>query len=400
MEGIKQISVENVDADLKERDDKIAELENDMKEQDEIMVALTNEVKKARDALKQRIDSERNSPHETNWNEAKQELESLKSDKEFLDSEVTRLQLELNITEKGTAMKKMKNQVVEAEEERIRFEKTMISSYERKLSLLQMNKDVTVDGLRKQLAQSMEKLKNTEIEVNAKIKSIQHEKNDNAVKVEKNISAKDAKIQFLEQTLSAHEEVSGHMKAELDQLQNGMENMSMTRRSDVEELQQELIDIQSRATRYEREITALKMKLDERKLRHKDDVIILRQTISQLETETPMMRDMQAQREEKQAGELASKYEQLKWRTSELQRENKLLRGKLESIKLPSEDRASKNDKWRNSALQEQILVLQQRVKEFEVEQIPASSPSNRRKPRKPQRTSSKDSQIPRASKS
>ncbi len=369
---IKSLKEENgsfttdINAEIEKRDRQVSTLENELKEQDEIMVALTNEVKKAREELKRKDGGNSNS-----------------------DS-----------TQNDTSMEELRKKVVEAEEGRVRFEKTMISTYERKLSLMEMNKDVTIDHLRKQLSQSFEKLKDMEAELNGKIQKLQKEKDDIVSKSDKTLKDRNAKIKSLQQTLDAHEQVSGHMKAELDQLQNGMETVSMTRRVEVEELQEELIKVQSKTTRYEREITALKMKLEERKLRYKDDVVKLKQTISQLESETPMMRDLHTQREEKKQGELASKYEQLKWRTAETQRENKALREKLEnlqaSIKNTSE---SKNDKWRNSALQEQIFVLQNKLKDMEQEQSSTTSSrksrSSRKLPSTPKSNSSKDS-IPR----
>ena len=45
------------------------------------------------------------------------------------------------------------------------------------------------------------------------------------------------------------------MKDELDQLQSGIENVSVHKRVEIRELQEELMDIQSKVTKDKREIT-------------------------------------------------------------------------------------------------------------------------------------------------
>ena len=57
-------------------------------------------------------------------------------------------------------------------EGRTQFEKTMISAYERKLSLIQMNKDLTIDSLRKDLTQTKGRQKNGELDFLSQIKYV------------------------------------------------------------------------------------------------------------------------------------------------------------------------------------------------------------------------------------
>ena len=66
---------------------------------------------------------------------------------------------------------------------------------------------------------------------------------------------KNAEIQYLTNALAAHEQVSDNMKQELDQRQYGMETVSVTRRAEVEEMQDDLIDAQPKATKNESETT-------------------------------------------------------------------------------------------------------------------------------------------------
>jgi len=273
-------------------------------------------------------------------------------------------------------IEELNEKVVDADSERNNFEKTMVSTFERKISLMQMNKDLTIDNLRKELTVNKEKQKEKIVELVNKTRSLKAEKEELQTELEGKIQDKTTKIQFLEQTLNAHEQVSGHMKDELDQLQSGMETVSVHRRAEVEELQEELMDIQSKVTKYEREITAHKMKLDEQKMQHEDDIFRYKEVISDLNSDTPMMRDVQSQRSDKKYAGLSEKIESLKWQVAQLQEENSKLKKKTKQI---DELRSSKNDKWRNSALQEQVLILTQKLKEFDVDTESLKSSSSRK---------------------
>lgn len=212
---------------------------------------------------------------------------------------------------------------------------------------------------------------------------------------------KTAKILALEQTLAAQEQVVRNMSREMDQLQNGMEKISVQRRAEVEEMQQELMDYTSKATRLEREVTALSMKLDEKKLRHKDEVAKLKERISNLESEAPSERTMQRVKGEdnQREKELEHKNEHLRWLNSSLKDENEKLQQKLEILATaktsPESPKNAKNDKWRNVALQEQVAVLTHRVIELEEE---AAGSGKRRVSGSPRTTSILQSPVMRSS--
>ena len=56
------------------------------------------------------------------------------------------------------------------------------------------------------------------------------------------------------------------MKGGLDQLQSVLETILVHMKAEVEELQQELMYVQSKGAKYEREILVYKIKLDELKI--------------------------------------------------------------------------------------------------------------------------------------
>lgn len=405
------MKIRELESDIDEQNNIIGALTNEVKrlrsksstdsEANEIIIALTDEVKKLRE---KHLSNDGNSDtiqalsHEIQTLRSKlQATENrLETDKvKELEDQITKLKNEIKKSQdappkdrnESEVVKDLKKQLEEAEKGRTQFEKTMISTYERKLSLMQMNKDVTIDGLRKELTKSKAIQKESETELINKIRILENERREFEAELEAKMKHKNARIEFLEQHLSAHEQVSGHMREDLDQLQSRMENMSVGRRAEMEELQEELIDAQSKITKYERDMTSLKMKMEEAKLTHQNEVSRLQKIIDSIESgnQTPMMRDVAKESEQRLEREYRSQMESLRSKINELQEENRNLKYEIEKI----EKQASRNDKWRNSALQEQVIKLQQRLKDYESETGSVMSAPSRRK-------SSSSSRVPR----
>ena len=349
----------------------------------DVIQALSQEVKTLHEALKKRGDDrEVRDIEATVRAEVEDELLSMKQQKEFLSNEVSKLQSALDMVDNDNQrIVDLNKQVEEAEKSRTSFEKTMISTYERKLNLMQMNKDLTIDGLRKELSLCKKRQKELEGDLMNKIRLLETEKREIEAELQAKMQHKNAKIQFLEQTLSAHEQVSGHMKEELDQLQSGMETVSVTRRAEVEEIQEDLMDAQAKTTKYERKITSLKMELEEIRLQHRKEVGRLEDTIMSLESdsESPMMRDVAMERERRVENDYRQQLKDLMTKVNTLQEENATLKHTSDKN---AKVRASNNDKWRNSALQEQVIRLQQRLREYEGDSESVRSGSSRRSSR------------------
>lgn len=166
-------------------------------------------------------------------------------------------------------------------------------------------------------------------------------------------------------------------------LQNGMEKISVQRRAEIEEMQQELMDYTSKATRLEREVSSLSMTLSEKKHKHKAEVDALKQKIAALESESPFARDISHKEKDDDSKkvQLEEKIEHMKWLISTLKDENEKLQDKLDKATSPTKkdealSSAKNNDKWRNVQLQEQVAVLSQRV--IELEEAAASANSRR----------------------
>jgi len=285
-----------------------------------------------------------------------EEIESLKTKIETLDTSELTLRL--------------------AHSERLRDE------LETDQAVFNARKDKELDRLRRQLADAREAQTARELEQVSLLKKLESENEEIQKEFNVRMTEKNSKIVALEQTLAAQEQVVGNMSNEMDQLQNGMEKISIQRRAEIEEMQEELMDYTGKAARLEREVTSLSMKLNDKKTKHKAEVSKLKDRISALESETPFERSARQEMSEERLREfeaLSDKKDQLMRLNSSLKDDNeKLARkvGKLErklSAKVEAESPSAKNnDKWRNVALQEQVAVLSQRV--IELEEVQSSS--------------------------
>ena len=265
-----------------------------------------------------------------------EEVESLKTKIETLDTTELNLRLEHS--------------------ERLRDE------LETDQAVFNAQKDKELDRLRRQLADAREAQTARELEQVSLLKKLESENEEIHEEFKVRMTEKNSKIVALEQTLAAQEQVVGNMSSEMDQLQNGMEKISIQRRAEIEEMQEELMDYMGKATRLEREVTSLSMKLNEKKTKHKAEVSKLKDKISALESESPFERSARQEMSEEQQREydaLSDRKDQLKRLNSSLKDENEKLAkkaGKLErklSAKVEAESPSAKNnDKWRNVALQ------------------------------------------------
>ena len=172
------------------------------------------------------------------------------------------------------------------------------------------SKDKEMDRLHLQLAETRKQSEARELEQLSLLKKLEAEYHHLQEEFTIRMREKNSKIVALEQTLAAQEQVVGTMSNEMDQLQNGMEKVSVQRRAEIEELNQELMEYTSKTTRLEREVLALTMKLDDKKLQHKAEVQKLKDRIDAIESGNVRYdRHDDKQRER----ELQEKIEHLKW---------------------------------------------------------------------------------------
>lgn len=357
-------AVEEFEAKLKERDDQISALEQEL---------LDLKEKMDDDDIFDEVGLDGNEVSNATKDELEYKIQALEAEIESLKATTESVQVE-----------ELKKRLAESERMRgvLEMNRTIFNS----------GKDGEIDRLRQELSDAKEDRSKREMDQLTLLKKLDAENEEIRQEFATRMREKNAKITALEQTLAAQEQVVGTMSNEMDQLQNGMEKVSIQRRAEIEEMQQELMDYTSKSTKLEREVMALTMKLDESKLKYKTKVEKLKERISELESESPLERITRPDRDDanqRESSKLKEKAEHLKWLNTSLKEENEKLKGKLEAAKVAmakaEEEMQSKssknNDKWRTVALQDQVAMLSKRVVELEEE----ADAKSRRSPSKSQ---------------
>ena len=277
---------------------------------------------------------------------ASNEASAFEEDKEELLTEIERLTEELESTKKTLdefesergLVDDFKKKLEEADEAREASEKSIVDTYERKLSLLTLDKDVTIDKLRKDLSNEKEASSLVQKELAEKAEQYDAQLEELREELSAELQQRETRIFALEQTLSAQDQLVGNMKTEMDQLQGSMVHSTVGRREEIDELQQELSGLNETIAKQEREIKALQMSLDEKKLAHEAEVEKLKETISHLESElTPDAHRTAADLQmELRMQEVKDRLDKLRFTNTNLQEENSNLRKRMNQLQ--SED--------------------------------------------------------------
>ena len=288
----------------------------------------------------------------------------LKAANDALEKQVKDLKLEIESSKKGQeGNDDVRAQLEAAQETRMKSEKDIADAYELKLSALTMEKDVAIDALRKDLAairgRSSEDISGFENH----LRMLETENAGLREQLQGELQSKNQQIYALEHTVHAQEQLVENMRSEMDQLQSGMEHATETRRGEVEEMQQEVMAIEGRAMKQEREIIALKMQLEEKGLEHREEVFKLKETIKTME-DSPLAKTMAGLQNDDRMLEARQRLEQLKWRNTQLQEENLKLGGRLERAVI--EIKSMDAERAHSAELEKETVGLRQQVKVLE----------------------------------
>ena len=377
---VRQEEVDTVREELSSRERKIASLETDLskiQQKLDVQSSVAEDSQKALKELRNVLETERASSAAAAARSPSADPET-EEEKAALKAEIAELKKSLqNVSEDGFLVEDLQQKLDEADRIRETSEQSLVDSYERKIEVLKLNKDVTIDQLRKELTGARSQGRDELDELQARLKAVEIENRDLKDHYESTLQQKETKVHALEQTLGAQEQLVDSMRSEMDHLQSGMERSSLNRRAEIEEMQQEMMDTASKSQRLEREITALKMALEESRLEHQTEASKLKDIIASLER-TPMKVAV-AEHHTERLKEVKERLENMKWRNTSLQEENLKLRGRLE--KAENELKSSRNDKYRTSALEDEINALQDKIDELEHEKLMmASVPSPARR--------------------
>lgn len=209
-------------------------------------------------------------------------------------------------------------------------EKTIIDTYERKISLLTLDKDVTIDKLRNELVDEKESNADETLQLTDKLKEYQVEISELREATAEEVEKREARIFALEHTLEAQEQLVGNMKTEMDHLQGSMESSAARRKQEVEEMQQELLTMTSQTTKQEREIEYLQLELEAKVETYEAESAKLQEKIAKLEANSDHHRTVADLQMKLRVKEVKDRLEKLKWWNTSLKEENENLRERVE----------------------------------------------------------------------
>jgi len=272
---------------LQEREAQIEALERKLEEKEKELRGsqdgLGEESAKATICKLEHMLAEKNASEAAAYDE---EREELLAEIENLQGQLDAAHSDLAFVEGGQDLiDTFKNKLEKAEEARDEKEKSIIDNYERKLSLLKLDNDVATDKLHKELTQV--KLSETEQqeELSRKLVSSQIELSNLREQLTGQLQQREAHIYGLERGLQAQEELVCNMRAEMDHLQGNMESTAISRREQLESMQQELTDLTNAGAKQDREIASLKLQLEDSSMVHKTETAKLQGIIKSLEKE-------------------------------------------------------------------------------------------------------------------
>ena len=309
------------------------------------------------------------------------EKEEMLSEIENLTEKLHEAEKLLNQTETDRCLiDEFKFKLEQADEDREKSEKMIVDTYERKLSLLTLDKDVTIDKLRKQLSKEKEESTDKFEELQLQLEQYEASIKDLKEEAEAEIQQRETRIFALEQTLTAQEQLLNNMRTEMDHLQGSMEHNVYGRREEIDNLQQELMELGTTKTKQEREIKLLHSHIDELRHAHAKQIDLFKAKISDLESKHDQ--DIQPSRSaadvlmEEQFVEVQSRLEKLTRRNETLQEDNRALREHLEMIeKQEAKSEAMIQLQKRSSELRKELADYKDKVTELEK----ANSPSRKK---------------------
>jgi chromosome segregation ATPase len=313
----------------------------------------------------ERLLAEKSSSEASAYEEEKEELLA-ENDSLSKKLDEARQQLK-SVEEERGIIEDFKQKLESADEAREESVKSIVDSYERKLSLLKLDKDITIDKLRKDLVEEKEVNAERLEEATATIAQYEMQIKDLKEDMEAQLKQRETRIYALEHTLEAQEQLVHNMRTEMDHLQGSMETTVAGRRKEVEDMQQELVDLTSANAKQDREIKALQAEIKQTEAEHKEEASRLESTIASLGDKTASEhRNASDLKMDLRVQEVKERLEKLKWLNTSLKEENQALRERLSK----SEGNALIGERERAAAATMKVKIRGQddRIKELESE--------------------------------
>lgn len=356
LESLKNNSGMVDEFELESLRNEVQRLRTNLTTQASALESASSTIRELENMLAQKSSSE-TAAHEEEKEELLLEIESLSKQLEEAQQKLEKLDMERGIIED------FKEKLECADEARAASEQNIIDSYERKISLLKLDKDVAIEKLRNKLLEEEECRKAELDDANAAIDNYEAE----IATLKSQMEKRETRIFALEQTLQAQEQLVRNMQAEMDHLQTSMESAASLRRKSADEMQEELAQLTNTVQKQEREIKSLKMQMEQERLGHETEVNKLNETIKSMEAHASSEhRDAQDLKMELRLQSVKDRLEKLSWRNNSLKDENIALRDRL--VKAEAQIQLSEQEKDDVSQLKVIISKQQATIEDLEAE--------------------------------
>lgn len=287
------------------------------------------------------------------------ELERTLTEIEELQREVDRLKRALR-TEQGTA--------VEAQKQVELLKSTNDSEGDPNLSTKNQKKyDAEINGLKVEITNLQVSKAELEQETKKQIEELESMLEALEVEADEELDEKNKEIQDLKNQLSEKEEIVSRLERERTHLCTNMNDVSMSRKDEVDHLQSELIELTTEATSKSRESQVLKMKIEEVKKESMEVEQKLRRRLTSLQEELMEAKRNRRSQNKDELERLRKENVTLRETLRDVKSERLALQDRLESyISAKSSSKSVQVLRERNAALKQEVEKLSSRLEKME----------------------------------
>lgn len=302
------------------------------------------------------------------------------AEKKRLDLQLTNY--EQTVEGQKDKIRALESQLNEAKEAREASEAAIIKMYEGQMAekdgtILQLRQDLA--AFRNRRAEEISKLTGELKDYHARFTAIHDDYGQQ-------LQGKEQHIYALEHTLHSQEQTLDNMRGEMDQLQKNMQLNVTKRRAEVDELQEELIVLRTEMSRKDKELISQQMLLTETELKHRNEVLNLKESITELESEAPFLKTKSNEENDQRIIVVKQRLDHLKSRNSDLNEENRRLGQRLEKSiikiqKLENQAIEGRDAQTECDILRKQVAELQETLEKtyvsgISLSQVLSSKPS------------------------
>jgi len=222
--------------------------------------------------------SKKNASLETTIDELNTELDTLSDRLQEKDEDNAKL---------PSNVKELQNKLRESEQSRLDFEKSALDDFNRKIVLMQLDRKVLSEKYKKLMNESDSRMEKKEVELTNQVASLEAEKKRLQLDLESKLRSCNNKLVNLEVELSNVKQSNRDLISEREQLRLSMSGVSEARKGEVEDMNRDLILANSELSKKSRELKNLQMSIGDLGMKHRHELKVLLDRITELENERP-----------------------------------------------------------------------------------------------------------------